>query len=105
MCGISFKENCPDTRNSKSIELIKILEDKSFLVDCYDPNIHPDNLQEGINLIKKPKINFYDVIIIAVGHSYFLDLGLNKIKKFGKRNSIIYDLKSVFNSNEVDGSL
>lgn len=102
--GITFKENVPDTRNSKIIDLIKILKTKCHLVDIYDPiaDYYKVKKDYGILLKKKIKNNFYHGIILAVKHKKFLDIGINKIKKFGKKNHVIYDLKYIFPSHKTD---
>ena len=107
ICGAAFKEDCPDTRNSKSIEIIKIIKKKYSRIDCFDPIIVKPLLfdKSGIQLKRKPNLNFYDVIIIAVAHTQFRRLGINKIKKFAKKKSVIFDVKSVFEESEVDGRL
>ena len=106
--GFAFKENCSDIRNTKVIDIIKFLTHKKVKVDVYDPMIDPDIAKKmyNINLIKKPKLNNYDSIIIAVSHSYFKKIGINKIKKYGKTKSLIFDLKNLFNKHKmVDISL
>ncbi len=107
ICGAAFKEDCSDTRNSKSIEIMEILKKKYSRIDCYDPIVAKPTLfdKQGIQLKRIPNLNFYDVIIIAVAHNQFIRLGINKIKKFAKKKSVIFDVKSVFKESEVDGRL
>jgi UDP-N-acetyl-D-galactosamine dehydrogenase len=102
--GITFKENVPDTRNSKIIDLIKILKAKCYLVDIYDPiaDYYKVKKDYRISLKKKIKNNFYDGIILAVKHRQFINIGITKIKKFAKKNHVIYDLKYIFPSHETD---
>ena len=101
--GFAFKENCSDIRNTKVIDIIKFLTHKKVKVDVYDPMIDPDIAKKmyNINLIKKPKLNNYDSIMIAVSHSYFKKIGINKIKKYGKAKSLIFDLKNLFNKHKM----
>jgi len=96
--GITFKENIPDIRNSKVIDLIKILKTKFYLVDIYDPVADSFEVKKNYGLLLKRKIknNFYNGIILAVKHKKFIDMGIKKIKKLGKKNLIIYDLKYIF---------
>ena len=95
--GITFKENCPDTRNSKVFDLIKELEKYKIKITAFDPWVNKDQLsQNKIKLIKKPKINNYDSVLITVPHKIFEKMGIKKIKKFTKKNSIIFDLKFLF---------
>ena len=105
--GLAFKENCSDLRNSKVINLIKELEGFNSNVDVYDPWVSKDeaNINYEVNLIDELKSNTYDAIIIAVSHDDFLNLGINKIKSFGKDNHIVYDIKNLFYDKGIDGSL
>jgi UDP-N-acetyl-D-galactosamine dehydrogenase len=102
--GITFKENIPDIRNSKVIDLIKILKTKFYLVDIYDPVADSFEVKKNYGLLLKRKIknNFYNGIILAVKHKKFIDMGIKKIKKLGKKNLIIYDLKYIFKSHQTD---
>ncbi|MDA9936230.1 nucleotide sugar dehydrogenase [Gammaproteobacteria bacterium] len=102
--GLTFKENCPDIRNSKVIDIVNILQDEGINTDVYDPWVKEASvlIDKEINLINKPKFNFYDVIIIAVSHSLFLEMGIREIKKFGKEKSLIFDVKSMFPANQSD---
>ena len=92
--GITFKENCNDTRNSKVFDLINYLNKYKFKTDVYDPLI---NKKKSYNLIKFPKKNYYDVIIIAVAHNEFIRLGKKNILAFAKKKNIIFDIKNIFN--------
>ena len=84
--GASFKSDIPDYRNSKALDLFKLLK-KKYLVDIHDPLIDPDKFfnHEKIKMIKKIKKNYYDVIIISVKHKEIKKIGLKKILKFGKK--------------------
>ena len=101
--GFGFKENCSDTRNTKVIDIFNFLKSKKIKVDIFDPLVDFNQTKENynLNLINKPKLNKYDSIIIAVSHDYFKKLGINKIKKFGKKKSIIFDLKNLFNNHKL----
>ena len=96
--GLTFKENCTDTRNSKVFDLIKYLEKNKLKVSVYDPWVKKGTLHisKKIDLITKPQNNYYDCIVLAVGHDIFKRLGIKKIKKLTKKNHIIYDLKYLF---------
>ena len=102
--GITFKENCPDLRNSKVIDLVKELKDFNFDVDIMDPYIKKNDLNEELkaHLIREPNPESYDGIIIAVAHEEFRNIGIEYIRKLGKKNHILYDLKYVFKANETD---
>jgi UDP-N-acetyl-D-galactosamine dehydrogenase len=105
--GLAFKENCPDIRNTRVVDLVKEFKDYKCNVDVYDPLVNKiDAINEyGITLVSKPKEGKYDVILLAVAHDIFKELSLNKIKFFGKDNYVLYDIKYLFNANEVDGRL
>ena len=105
--GLAFKENCPDIRNTKVVDLIKAFEDLTFNVDVYDPWVNQDiALNEyQIKLIKKPIKGRYDAIVLAVAHDTFKDFTSNQINAFGKDIHVIYDIKYLLNSENVDGRL
>ena len=104
--GYSFKENCPDHRNTKVKDLVSDLETRGSKVYIYDPwikDFESDKVKK--NFIDKPVKNKYDLIIIAVKHNQYKKMGIKTIREFGKKNSIIYDIKSLFKRSEVDGRL
>ncbi len=95
--GLTFKENCPDTRNSKVIDLIEELNQYKIDVAVYDPWVNKKNIEgHKIKLIKTPKNNSYDSILLAVPHKIFKKMGIKKIKKLTKKKNIIFDLKYLF---------
>ena len=102
--GITFKENCPDIRNSKVIELYNEFKLLNVNIDVYDPHAESATLKKtyGISLIDKLNFQLYNVIIIAVSHNEFLNIDFKKIKE---NNTIIYDLKSLINKNISDARL
>ena len=102
--GLTFKENCPDIRNTKVIDLISHLSDHGCDVECFDPWVDlPINLTSAqIKLINYPKENYYDAIILAVSHDKFLDMGVETIRKFGKVKNILFDLKYLFSKEDTD---
>ena len=101
--GLSFKEDCPDLRNTKVIDIVNELKEYNVKVDVVDPwcsNI--DSKREyGIELIDQPSNDRYDAIIIAVAHTEFKMLGAEKIKAFGKKSHVLYDLKYVLDKKDV----
>ena len=105
--GVTFKENCPDVRNSKIMDIYQYLKKKKVIIDLYDPiaNKHEFEKLYKAKLINKIRKNFYDGILISVRHLKFVKLGLNKIKKFARKESIIFDLKSIFPKDKTDFSL
>jgi len=105
--GLSFKENCPDLRNTRVIDMISELKDYDIKVDVYDPWIDKSEAQDEYNIkpINKPEKNTYDAIILAVSHHQFAALGAEKIHQLGKKNHILYDIKYLLKAHEVDGRL
>jgi len=96
--GLTFKENCKDTRNSKVFKIIQKLQLKKINYEIYDPNVDKILMKKNIanKIIKFPKSNNYDVIIISVAHSHFKKLGFKKVTNFAKNNNIIFDIKNIF---------
>ena len=102
LLGLTFKENCPDTRNSKVFDLIKVMQDELSTVEVYDPWVK-DHSYDSFTLLKELDFNAkYDGIMIAVGHEEFIKIGVKKIKSMLNPEGVIYDLKSVFKKNESD---
>lgn len=103
--GMTFKENCPDIRNSKVIDLIYHLKKYSNRIDIYDPWVHSSdikNLKQEFSFVDTPERNKYDGIIIAVAHENFINLGISKIRSFGNGKHIIFDVKYCFSQEETD---
>ena len=100
--GFAFKENCPDTRNSRVRDIINTLQSYQTEVEVYDPWV---GRQESELLIESLKPSTYDAIIIAVAHDQIREMGIDTIKQLGKVNSAVFDVKHVFSSQSVDGSL
>ena len=105
--GLTFKENCPDIRNTRVIDLVKEFENFNCDVDVYDPWVNKAQAMDvyNIKLIDQPAIGKYDVIILAVAHDVIKDLSLKKIKELGKTNHVLYDVKYLLGPNDVDGRL
>jgi UDP-N-acetyl-D-galactosamine dehydrogenase len=103
--GFSFKENCPDFRNTGVYKLYKALIDYNVKVDIYDPVVdHTDVFEEyKISLIKTLEVGKYDAIIIAVGHNHFLNLNFSSLKK--QPDSIVFDVKSFIRKNKLNFSV
>lgn len=102
--GVTFKENCGDIRNSKIIEVVKELEDYGIEVDCYDPWV--DNKQVAnefqISMIDELKREYYQAILIGVAHRQFKNLHIDQIRDLGTASHVVYDLKYVFSSDDVE---
>ncbi|UKT63285.1 nucleotide sugar dehydrogenase [Pedobacter mucosus] len=102
--GFAFKENCPDTRNTRVIDIYKELLSFSLTIDVFDPWANAEAVQQeyGINLINKEALKSYDAIILAVAHSQFLDLDYTALKQ---PDGILFDTKSFINRSLVDARL
>lgn len=102
--GLTFKENCPDLRNTRVVDIIRELSDYKVSVDVFDPwasNAEAEH-EYGISLVNRPEAGSYDAIIAAVGHRQFKEMGVRSIRSFGKPEHVIYDLKYIFGSGEAD---
>jgi UDP-N-acetyl-D-glucosamine/UDP-N-acetyl-D-galactosamine dehydrogenase len=101
--GLTFKENCPDMRNTKVIDIIDEISKLGPKVECYDPWVDEDTVpqQYQINQITYPSQQTYDAIILAVSHQKFITMGIEKINSFGKDGYILYDLKYLFSESET----
>jgi UDP-N-acetyl-D-galactosamine dehydrogenase len=105
--GLAFKENCPDVRNTRVVDIIASLAKVNAVVDVYDPWVDADEAKHeyGIYPIAEPAAGSYDAIIIAVAHEQFKALGAAGIRALGKTDSIIFDVKYVLPRDAVDGRL
>ena len=105
--GLTFKENCPDLRNTRVIDLVSEFENLNSNVDVYDPWVDQVEAyrEYGITLVSEPINNNYDAIVLAVAHDEFKQMTLNQIKAFGKDSHVIYDIKYLFEAYQVDGRL
>jgi UDP-N-acetyl-D-galactosamine dehydrogenase len=105
--GLTFKENCPDHRNTRVIDLVKSFKDFNCNVDVYDPWVNKVQAADeyNIKIIDKPINDKYDAIIIAVNHDEFKALTGDQIRAFGKDNHVLYDVKYLLKANESDGRL
>ena len=107
LMGLTFKENCPDLRNTRAIDVIEGLQKYHCNIDVYDPWVDADEAQHeyGITPIQEPQEGHYDAIILAVSHDKFVEMGANGIRKLGKTPHVLYDIKYVLPANAVDGRL
>ncbi len=102
--GLTFKENCPDLRNTRVVDIVAELKDYNCNVDVYDPWVSAEEAQHeyGITPIAAPNLDCYDAIIIAVAHQRFKEMGAVAIRALGKSTSVLYDLKYLLTAQEVD---
>ncbi len=105
--GLTFKENCPDLRNTRVVDMVRELEAFGIGVDVHDPWADPAEAEReyGIRLVSEPADGAYDAIILAVGHREFGRLGAGRIRRFGTPNAVLYDVKYVLPADQVDGRL
>jgi len=105
--GMTFKENCPDVRNSKVVDVVRELGSHGARVDIYDPwaDVSECRHEYGLKLLRTLKPRQYDVAIIAVAHRQFRELGAAGVRRLCKKNHVVYDIKHVFAADEVDGRL
>jgi UDP-N-acetyl-D-galactosamine dehydrogenase len=106
--GLTFKENCPDLRNTKVVDIVKHLQSYHTQVDVYDPWIDVAEAQREYGLAclsQAPAPGQYQAIIIAVGHRQFVELGHQGIKSWGQPHAVVYDVKSILPAGAADGRL
>ena len=97
--GATFKEDCDDFRNSKVFEIVDILNKTRSRIDIYDPNV-TNIIRKKYKFINYPKLKYYDVILIAVSHKKFIEMGKKKIVSFAKKRNVIFDIKNIFYNEE-----
>ncbi|WP_449426408.1 Vi polysaccharide biosynthesis UDP-N-acetylglucosamine C-6 dehydrogenase TviB [Rhodanobacter lindaniclasticus] len=105
--GLAFKENCPDLRNTRVVDIVQALRGYNTEVDVFDPWVDAAEARHeyGLELVDAPAKGAYDAVIVAVGHRQFAALGSAGIRAFGKPSSVLYDVKYVLPRDEVDGRL
>lgn len=104
MLGLSFKENCPDLRNTRVIDVIEELRDYGITVDVHDPWADPEEAlhEYNISLTRTPAQGAYDGVIAAVAHREFAEAGVEALRAYGKPDHILYDLKMMFPADSSD---
>ena len=105
--GLTFKENCPDLRNTGVIDIIEELQTFNTHVDIYDPwaDAAEAHREYGVSLIDAPILGTYDAIIICVGHDKFKELGAEGIRALGKPGNVLFDVKHILPKSAVDARL
>jgi UDP-N-acetyl-D-glucosamine/UDP-N-acetyl-D-galactosamine dehydrogenase len=105
--GLAFKENCPDLRNSKVVDIVHVLQSFDADVAVHDPWVNAESARSeyGVALIPTPKKNAYDAIVIAVAHDLFRDMGIRKIRSLGKKTHLLFDVKYLFSADQTDQRL
>jgi UDP-N-acetyl-D-galactosamine dehydrogenase len=102
--GFSFKENCPDLRNTRVVDVVRELEEYHVQVDVYDPWIDKQEAMDEhrIHPIQAPEAGVYDAIILAVAHREFIEMGVESIRALGRAEHVLYDLKYIFPVEQTD---
>ncbi len=105
--GLAFKENCPDLRNTRVIDIIQEFKSYHATIDVHDPWVDEQEAKQeyDLDLINSPRQDQYDAIVLAVPHQQFRDLPIETLRAFGKKNCIVYDVKSILPHSQVDARL
>ena len=105
--GLTFKEDCPDIRNTRVVDVVQELSGFHCNIDVYDPWIDKEeSIREyGITPVEQPEPGKYDAVIIAVAHHQFKAMGITAIRALGKKNHVLYDIKYILPAEDVDGRL
>jgi UDP-N-acetyl-D-galactosamine dehydrogenase len=105
--GITFKENCPDIRNSKVVDVVRELDKQGAEVEIYDPWASPAECRHeyGLVPVRELKAHRYDAAVVAVAHREFRALGAHGVRRLCRRKHVLYDIKHVFPAAAVDGRL
>ncbi|MDE2154326.1 MAG: nucleotide sugar dehydrogenase [Xanthomonadaceae bacterium] len=105
--GLAFKENCPDLRNTRVVDIVQALTGYNTRVDIHDPWVDAEEAHNeyGVELLAQPVDGTYDAVILAVGHREFASKGADAIRALGKAESVLYDVKYVLPREAVDGRL
>lgn len=105
--GLAFKENCPDLRNTRVIDIVTELRDFGVDVDVHDPWVDSDAAQQEylLNIVETPQVGVYDGIILSVGHDVFRNMGSAALRAYGTDEHVLFDVKGIFPSDETDDRL
>jgi UDP-N-acetyl-D-galactosamine dehydrogenase len=105
--GLAFKENCPDLRNTRVVDIVRALQGYNTAVDIHDPWADPDEAHEeyGLDMRAEPVPGAYDAVIVAVAHDQFRAMGVEGLRKLANGRAVVYDIKGVFPVSGVDGRL
>jgi len=102
--GLAFKENCPDLRNTRVVDIIEPLQAEGATVEVWDPWIDAAEARQeyGLDLVAKPQAGAYDAIVLAVAHREFVELGADEIRAFGRPGAVLFDVKSILPKDRSD---
>ena len=102
--GLTFKENCPDIRNTRVVDIVRELDDYNVCTDVFDPwvDVGEAKREYGITPVMKPLPGSYDAIVVAVAHDQFRAMGARRIRELGRDGHVLYDLKYILGPDEAD---
>jgi UDP-N-acetyl-D-galactosamine dehydrogenase len=102
--GLAFKENCPDLRNTRVIDIVQELANYDARVEVWDPWIDASEARHeyGLDLIAEPSAGAYDAVVLAVAHQQFVELGADAIRAFGKPQAVLFDVKCILPKGVAD---
>ncbi len=105
--GVTFKEDCPDLRNSRALDLVQMLAAAGAQVDAFDPWADPRGAHDmgGVDLVKAPQAGAYDAVVLAVAHHQFREFDVNAIRALGVPDMVVYDVKSAWPREVIDDRL
>jgi UDP-N-acetyl-D-galactosamine dehydrogenase len=106
--GFTFKENCPDLRNTRVVDLVAEFQSYGVQVDIHDPWADPEEAkyEYGLSLMRDlPRSSDYQSVVLAVAHDQYREMGIEAMHALGERDAVIYDIKGIFNKELVDGRL
>jgi UDP-N-acetyl-D-galactosamine dehydrogenase len=106
--GLTFKENCPDIRNTRVVDIVAELDSFGMQVDIFDPWANHEEARHeypGVNMVEQPQAGDYSAIVLAVGHRQFMDMGIDQIRALGRDQAVVYDVKYLFPADQTDGRL
>ena len=105
--GLAFKENCPDLRNTKVIDIVRELRSYNAHVDVHDPWVNAKLAHEeyGVELVDAPENGRYDAVVLAVAHGEFVSMGAERIRGFGTAGAVLFDVKRALPRAQIDGCL
>ncbi|HET6587799.1 MAG TPA: Vi polysaccharide biosynthesis UDP-N-acetylglucosamine C-6 dehydrogenase TviB [Oleiagrimonas sp.] len=107
LLGLAFKENCPDLRNTRVVDIVETLRHYNVDVDVHDPWVDADEAERAyaIRPVDQPEPGTYDAVVVTVGHRQFVDMGGERIRALGKPTAVLYDVKGILPSDIVDARL
>lgn len=105
--GLTFKENCPDIRNTRVVDIVHEFKEYGANVDVYDPWVDKEeaNREYSITPVSEPAAGKYDAIILAVAHNEFKEMTMEELRQFGRRDCVVFDIKSIYPKDQVDGRI